>query len=78
MHLLDGREIPKSFSLFLKHSTQQVVKRQLEEEFSLGFSNVKYVTWPTEFPKDVSNTLKKLLNRYERYLEDLDTVKKFR
>lgn len=77
MHLLEGREIPKSFRLFLEHSTQQVVKKQLEKEFSLELSNVKYVPWPKEFPKDVSYTLNELMNRYEQHLKDLDTVKKF-
>jgi len=76
MHLLEGGVIPNSFSSFLEHSTQQVIKRQLEGEFDLELSNVEYVPWPREFPEDVASELDHLMSLYNIYLEDLDAIKK--
>jgi len=72
LYLSEGIEIPDSFRRYIEHSTQQVVKRQLERELGIDTKDVQYVSWPEEFTEDVRNTLEKLMKRYNNYLNELD------
>lgn len=65
LYLLEGSHLPKSFSEYLEHSTQENCQHALWNELHLDTSRVQGRPWPGEFYDDVQKGLGRLLGEYK-------------
>ena len=61
LFLIDGVEMPESFTTYLMHSVMDDVQRRLREEDGINTSSVPGVSWPVAFPDDVKAGLDKAI-----------------
>jgi hypothetical protein len=71
LFLIDGVEMPESFTTYLMHSVMGDVQRRLSEEDGINTSSVHGVPWPVEFPEDVKAGLDKAMRSYEEIIQEL-------
>ena len=71
LFLVDGVELPESFSKYLMHSVMEDVQRRLSDEDGIDTSSVPGVEWPFEFPDDVKAGLDAAMRRYEEVIQEL-------
>ena len=71
LYLLEGGRLPKSFTEYLEHATQEGVQHQLWTELRIDTSNVKGREWPDAFSTAVKRTLDHLMEEYQSGLARL-------
>lgn len=71
LFLVEGAEMPGSFTDYLMHSVMEDVQRRLAEEDNVVTSSVPGVGWPYKFPEDVKAGLDKAMSSYEEIIQEL-------
>jgi hypothetical protein len=71
LYLLDGNNLPASFSKYLQHATQESCQHQIWSELKIDTSHVAGLPWPDGFHTDVRRTLDRLMNDYKSGLATL-------
>jgi hypothetical protein len=68
LYLLEGGEMPPSFSTYLEHATQEACQHRLWDELKLQTSGG--TPWPRDFYEDVKRTLERLMKEHRSGLEN--------
>lgn len=71
LYLLENGMLPKSFSEYLIHATQEACQHRLWSELSIDTSKVPGREWPQQFPTDVKDSLDRITKEYKTGLERL-------
>jgi hypothetical protein len=71
LYLLEGNRLPKSFSEYLQHATQEACQHQIWGELNIDTSHVRGRPWPGDFDREVRQTLDRLMDAYKTGLAGL-------
>lgn len=71
LYLLEEGRLPKSFSDYLQHATQEACQHRLWSELGIDTSKVPVREWPQGFDQDVKNALERLMTEYQSGLAKL-------
>ncbi len=71
LYLLEDGRLPRSFSEYLKHATQETCQHQLASELGIDTSDVRGSPWPKAFHADVKSAVERLMHDYKAELESL-------
>lgn len=71
MFLVDGIQLPDSFSRYLLHSVMEDVQRKLYDQDGIKTSSVIAHPWVYEFPVDVKAGLDEAMRAYDDVLQEL-------
>jgi len=71
LYLLEGIQLPESFSQYLVHATQEACQHRLWEELKIDTRHVEGRPWPQDFYKDVRSSLDRLMAAHRVKLEGL-------
>ena len=71
LYLLEGGLLPKSFSQYLEHATQEACQRRLWDELQIDTKHVRGQRWPDKFYEEVRDTLQLLMQRHQTGVDEL-------
>ena len=70
-NLIEGIELPKSFWIYLQHSTLETTQITILKELNIDTQHLKEIPWPKEFEKDIKQTLDLLMLNYNKLLQEI-------
>jgi hypothetical protein len=71
LFLMEGVEMPESFTKYLMHSVMENIQSRLAEEEKINTSSVEGVPWPYQFPIDVKAGLDQAMRHYDEAVQEL-------
>lgn len=70
-HLIDGRELPSSYTEFLLHHSSWEVAHKRWKDQKVGYNWHSHINWPREFAMDVRNSFSRLRGEHSNLLGQL-------